>query len=176
MFGMQEDLKLLINFFKPQFLLPIKGLYKGFIAAKNASSMSGFSDSRVIIVDNGDIVEIYDNNYKVRSRAIATTEIYVDGSGVGDISNLILNERQQLLSEGVLIVAATINKSTNTIISHVDVQMRGLISIDGMEILDEIRNLSINHIMEILQKNETSELGNLRKSLKATLASFIKKQ
>ena len=59
-----EDIKMLLTIFKPSFFIPVKGLYMNFVKAKNIALETGMTPKQVVILDNGQMIELGPNNFR----------------------------------------------------------------------------------------------------------------
>ena len=50
--------------------------------------------------------------------------IYVDGLGVGDVGNIVLRDRQNLAQNGIIIIALSLERGSNRLLSGPDIVTR----------------------------------------------------
>ncbi len=139
-----EDLKTIISFLRPKYYVPIYGTYRELLNNAKLSLEMGLdlTYASIFILDNGNILEINEGKAKISPNSVITGHLYVDGSGVGDISSSTLTERQKFSDDGVLIMGVMINKGKTDIISTFDVQMRGLVYLkDNDNLVKELTRL-----------------------------------
>lgn len=175
-----EDIKLMTSILNPTYFIPVKGLYKDFVKSTQAAIDAGVIVENAIIVDNGQIVTFVDGKYKPTSHTIKTTDVYVDGIGVGDIGAVVLNERKQLATEGVLIVGVSVDKTTKQITSLIDTQMRGVIYIQESNPIFKMMQKVIVDIIDKhqrkLSENLPYEVNDCKTEIRSALQSFIKSE
>lgn len=137
----QEELKLLLNIIKPKFFLPVHGEYRQLsLHAKLAQSI-GVPKNNTFILEDGDILELDQNNAKVTGR-VTSSNVYVDGLSVGDIGTLVLRDRQMLSRDGMVVVIITVNSQTGKLVCRPDIVSRGFVDPQGYpEMLDKSRDL-----------------------------------
>lgn len=155
MHSSEEDLKTSLSIFKPRYYIPISGtLIKLFANAKIALNMNiGLNHNNVFVLDNGMIVEF--NNYlaSFSKEKIITGNVYVDGKGIGDVQSSVLEERQKLSDDGVIVLAATISKSKREIVLGPDIQSRGLVFVkENDSLMKEIERVFVLNIKQELAK------------------------
>lgn len=121
-----EDIKVMTSLMKPKYFVPIKGLFKDFLVAKKAAEHAGVKKNNAQLLDNGQIVSFNRDYISIANQLVKNGDVYVDGLGIGDIGNVVLNERKQLASDGVIIVGLSIDARNKELISSVDIQMRGV--------------------------------------------------
>lgn len=194
-----EDIKLMVNIIEPKYFLPIKGLYKDFVAAQAAAIDAGVLHNNALIHDNGEVItfengKLVDNfvkpanatrflrvsdkstTTKTTDNLIKTGDVYVDGIGVGDIGSIVISERKQLQRDGILITGVTINRKTKEIVSLIDAQMRGVVYLtNNEEMLKKLQNIIIN-VIEKYKTNTAFSLSEVKTKMKSDLQDYIKKE
>lgn len=122
-----EDLKFFINLVKPKYFIPIEG-HHSFLRmnAKNALA-SGIDEKNILIADNGQIMEFTRREGRVTNKRVTADYVFVDGLGVGDVSNIVLRDRQMMAADGMIVVIATIRAKTGELVQNPDLISRGFI-------------------------------------------------
>jgi ribonuclease J len=92
---------------------------------------------------------------------------------VGDVGLTVLRDRKRLAEDGVLIVIASVDFSSNSVISGPDITSKGFVYVkESEELLEELKKLSRKSLERCLAKNiRGSEAIKLR--LREDLASAI---
>jgi ribonuclease J len=166
---------------KPKAFVPIKGLYKDLLKAEQAAKESGVLDGHTALIDNGQILKINKDGECVISRdEIKTADAYIDGIGVGDIGSVVLNERRQLATDGVVIIGANIDNKTKELVSLVDMQMRGVIFIQDENPIFKALHVQIQNIFENGVKTFKTDprkfdINEIRKEIISKVRTMIKK-
>ncbi len=144
----QEELKLMMGIVKPRFFIPVHGEQKHLQKHALLAQSMGFSKDNIYVGTIGDHIEISEDGIKYID-TVPSGEIYVDGIGVGDVGNIVLNDRKHLSQDGLIIVVATINTSTGEIESGPDIVSRGFVYVrESEELMNSARELACGVIKE----------------------------
>ena len=136
----KEDLKLVMKLIQPKFVVPVHGYY--FMRAINAQNARevGIPSKNAILMDNGEVAELYPDKFIVTKEKIPAFYVMVDGLGVGDVEEVVLRDRRNLAKEGMLVLITTIDKKTGNLLKSPDIISRGFIYLrENQELLEEIR-------------------------------------
>ena len=120
----QEELKLMMGVIKPKFFFPVHGEQKHLKKHAKLAEAMGISKKNIFIGDIGKHVEITEKGIKTLDN-IPSGDVYVDGIGVGDVGNIVLNDRKHLSADGIIIIVATIDSQTGEVLSGPDIVSRG---------------------------------------------------
>ncbi|MEG4214524.1 ribonuclease J [Microcoleus sp. Pol14C6] len=132
--GCQEDQKLMINMTRPKFFLPVHGEHRMLIQHSKTAQSMGIPASNMVIIDNGDVVELTENSIRVAGQVPSGIEL-VDASRSGVVKANVLKERQQLAGDGVVTVAAALNWE-GKLVAKPEVHLKGVVtSADRAEVI-----------------------------------------
>ena len=95
-----EELRTLLGLVRPKALMPIHGEIRMLAAHARLGQQGGIPADAILICENGTVVEVEGG----RARIVGEIEAgvtFVDGLGVGDISDVALRDRQHLAEDGV---------------------------------------------------------------------------
>jgi ribonuclease J len=102
-----EELRTLISLIRPKAVMPIHGEYRMQAAHARLAQEAGVPASSIVMAENGDVVELSREGARIVDR-IEAGMTFVDGLGIGDISDVALRDRRHMSEDGVLIVVTTI--------------------------------------------------------------------
>ena len=144
----QEELKLMMGVIKPKFFFPVHGEQKHLKKHAKLAEAMGISKKNIFIGDIGKHVEITEKGIKTLDN-IPSGDVYVDGIGVGDVGNIVLNDRKHLSADGIIIIVATIDSQTGEVLSGPDIVSRGFVYVrESEELIASARDLSCRIIEE----------------------------
>lgn len=138
----QEDLQKVIEMTKPKFFMPIEGNHSFLCMHAKIAKKAGMTSDRIIVADNGQIVECK-NGVCVKTKEKAPTDyVFVDGLGVGDVGDVVLRDRQMLAQDGMFVVIVTFDRHTRKVRGNADLISRGFVYMrESKELQMEVRRL-----------------------------------
>jgi ribonuclease J len=171
--GPSEDLKTIMGIIKPKFLIPIHGMYfMRFANVENAKEM-GIPEENCFLVDNGQIVNIYENKIKVLQDSVPAYYVMVDGLGVGDVEEVVVRDRMLLAQEGMLVVIITLDRRTGKFLKNPDIISRGFIYLkENKEMVEEIRK-KIKGLIGRIPRFQSLESDYLKTLLRDQIGQFV---
>ncbi|MBR6552728.1 MAG: ribonuclease J, partial [Clostridia bacterium] len=142
----QEELKIMLSLVKPKYFIPVHGEQKHLRYHAKLAESVGIPHNNIIIADNGYEVSLSDVNIAV-SGTVTHGKVYVDGYGVGDVGTRVMKERQHLGTDGIIIIAATIDAASGELLTGPDIVSKGFVYVKEAELLmSEAVSLSMNVI------------------------------
>ena len=135
----QEELKLMIRLFKPEFFAPYHGEYRMLKTHTDVAKDCGIPKHNTFVLENGDVLSITKKGVR-KTGKVQADDIFVDGSRIGDVSNVIIKDRKLMSTNGILAIIANINSSTKELLSTPSVTTRGYILVnENEELIHEIQ-------------------------------------
>jgi ribonuclease J len=135
----QEEQKLLINIVKPKHFLPIHGELRMLKRHGQLAVEVGIPEENVIVVENGQIVELSGGKIKLGER-IPGGYVFVDGQSIGDIDYDIMRERGKLARNGLFLIDISVDKLNGRLLHDPEIITRGFVSPeDAEEMIPEVR-------------------------------------
>jgi ribonuclease J len=128
-----EELRTLISLVRPKAVMPIHGEFRMQAAHARLAQEAGVPADSIVMAENGDVVELSREGARIVDR-IEAGMTFVDGLGIGDISDVALRDRRHMSEDGVLIVVTTI---ANGGASQPELISRGFA--EDEELLEEMR-------------------------------------
>lgn len=143
----QEDLKLMMRLLKPEFFMPIEANHYMLRAHAELAEQVGIDRNKIFVADNGQVVEFKKVGSQVvgalTKEKVNTDYVMVDGLGVGDVSDVVLKDRQMMAEDGMIVVIATIDTKTNDIIGNPDLISRGFVYMkENKDLIEKTRMIA----------------------------------
>ena len=138
----QEELKLLLGLLKPKYFIPVHGELKHLTKHGMLADSIGIDRDNIIIADNGSQIIVSENEFRFDEN-IPAGQIFVDGSGVGDVGNIVIRDRKRLSEDGLVIVAATIDLTDRYIVAGPEILSRGFVYVrEAEDLMGEAREVA----------------------------------
>ena len=173
--GGQEEQKLMLRLMKPKFFMPVHGEYRMLKIHTELAERCDVPTEYCFILENGDVLALTKDSARYAGHFNAE-DVYVDGSGIGDIGNIVLRDRRVLSEEGLVVVVATIDMQKREILAGPDLLSRGFIYMrESGELIKQGRKRVYRTIRQTL-KNEKVTEAMLRENIIAELQTFLFEQ
>ena len=170
-----RDLQILIDTMKPKFLIPAIGEYRLLELHKNLAVEVGMDPKDIYLTKNGDVLKLEKDRFYL-SDPVPGEDTMIDGSGVGDVGNIVLRDREVLSDDGVFIAAVTIDRKKKKIVSEPLVSTRGFVYIKTNH---ELMNGAVDAIKEAIANNfehKRFDWTELKQDVRNSVEKFLYKQ
>ena len=167
-----EDLKLVIDIIKPKFVIPVHAYYFMRKHVKHLAKEVGYNPDQVVILENGQVAHLTKDGFDITKENVPTSYVMVDGSGIGDVEEVVLRDRLALAEEGMIVIIVTIDKMTGRMLKNPDIISRGFIYLkENKELLDEMRR-KLRIIIEKMPNQETDP-DYLKMMMREQVGQFV---
>ncbi|MEK6531751.1 MAG: ribonuclease J [Deltaproteobacteria bacterium] len=171
----QEELKIMINLVKPKYFMPVHGEFRHLVMHSELAQKTGIPEQNIMVAEDGDVVELGREGWTKRQR-IDTGRIFVDGKGVGDVSEVVLKDRRHLSQDGMVLVVMAINSSTGELIYGPDIITRGLVlEAESPGLMEGARAVVLGTLAN-LNKEARTEEPEVKEEIRRALRKFFNKR
>jgi ribonuclease J len=164
-----EELRTLLSLVRPRAVMPMHGEYRMLAAHAQLARDAGVPDERIVIAENGSVVELSDGTVGIVDRVTAGVT-FVDGLGVGDVEDVALRDRRRLSEDGVLIVVATVSLDDGGSVSPPELIARGVG--EDPDLVDELREEAARIAAELSQ-NGLAEIKLVQEHLHDAIGQAV---
>lgn len=166
----QEEIKLIYSLVQPKYSVPVHGEYKHLMAQAAIAQDLGFSKDRIRILSSGDVLELDADSAEITGK-VSVGDILVDGSGVGDVGNVVLRDRQRLAADGIIIVCMSIT-SEGQLIAGPDIVSRGFVYIkESEDLLSQASEVALITVEKCIDGG--ADWNTIKTSVKDSIGDFV---
>ncbi len=167
-----EELKWMLRIIKPKYFMPMHGEFRMLKQHANIAKLCDIPEENTFICSNGDVILLKDGVVK-RGGTIQAGDVYVDGSRIGDIGNLIIKDRKLMSQDGILITILNINTLTRRLLIKPNVTARGFVLVnENQELMNKIEH-KIGEIVNNFLKTSLYNYTDLKNQIILELFPFI---
>ena len=168
--GSREEHKLMLNLIRPRFFVPIHGEYRHLVHHARMAEDVGIPKENIFIAESGTVLEFGSDWGRINGQ-VTEGHVMVDGSGIGDIGNVVLRDRHLLSRDGFVVVVVAVDADTGEVLEGPDIITRGFIYIrESGDLIDEAELC----VLDALENSESAATPSNK--IKRSLAGFLYEQ
>ena len=168
----QNDEQLMLNFMKPKFFIPIQGEYRLLDRHAELAEEVGVPKENIFLVNKGDVLTYKNGKFHVGEH-IDVSNTMIDGTGVGDIGNIVLRDRRVLSEDGIFVVVATIDRKKKKIVARPQITSRGFVFVKtNRQLMQQSADLVEKIVQENLDQKEF-DWSHLKQDVRDKLNRFL---
>ncbi len=170
----QEELKLMINLTRPEYLVPVHGSYA--MRRQHANIGESLGVENTLVIEDGDVLEFTEDGAQVVDR-VHVGRIFVDGrnSGSGDIEDVQLRDRRKLAHSGLLVAHAVLDLNDGNLAAPPELMQRGLLNADAEELLAEASQYAAKAVSN-LPRDVRANAHEVSEAIRVALKRFFSRR
>lgn len=170
----RQDIVDMIDQVKPDYYIPVYANHYFLKEARNLAIKNGYREDRIIVPDNGTLIEVSRAKGVVVHKEKAPSDyVFVDGLGISDSQHIVLRDRQVLAEDGMLVVIATVEAKTGRLIQNPDIISRGFVFLkDNKELIESIRQKVKKMIVES-NPSSWADTNQIRNDIREKIGQFV---
>ncbi|WP_027339780.1 ribonuclease J [Halonatronum saccharophilum] len=168
----QEELKMMLNMTKPKYFIPVHGEYRHLHHHSLLAQEVGIAEDNIFIAKNGSRLNVSEDKGYFSS-SVPTGKVLIDGSGVGDVGNIVLRDRRILSEHGMIVVITTIEHKTGKILAGPDILSRGFVYMKESQELIEKAKRMLTKVLKECEENNITDWSSLKSKIKNPLRDYI---
>ena len=158
--GSREDMRIMLETVNPRFLIPVHGETRHQHLHSQLAQKSGVAADNVFILENGS-TWTSDGEKAWLGDMVPANDVYVDGSLVGQIGDLVVRDRERLSQDGFVLVYVPINKNRQ-LAGEVQLISRGFMQMDASH---DLMEKAKQNLKRALKKNGARQDDTIRETL-----------
>ena len=160
---------------KPTYYMPVHGEYKHLAANAELARSMGVPADHIFISDIGRVLELSADGAKF-AETVPSGKVLVDGSGVGDVGNIVLRDRKHLSQDGLIVVVATVDMHARYVLSGPDIVSRGFVYVrESEDLMEQMRTVAAQAMDKSLSGRD-ADFYAIKNRVKDDLSKFIYQQ
>ena len=168
----QEELKIIHALTKPRFFVPLHGEQRMLQIHSQVAQQMGMDRNHIAIAENGSVIEITGKTMKLGG-TVPAGEVYVDGSGVGDVGAVVMRDRKRLAEDGMVVVVMPISSHDGALLSQPEIITRGFIYVkESGDLMKELQNVAMDAAEGVTRKRSRDD-GELKGAVKSAVSSYL---
>ena len=130
--------------------------------------------NNIVVADNGSVIEMTTKHIKCET-SVPAGEVFVDGSGVGDVGSVVLRDRKHLAEDGMIVVCVNLSSEDGSIITGPDIITRGFIYVkESEDLMDELKEVAMEAI-DRCQRKRVRDWSAIKSAIKNDLSGYLYK-
>lgn len=168
----QEELKIIHALTKPRFFAPLHGEQRMLQIHSQLAQEMGMDRNHIAIADNGGVIEITAKTVKVNG-TVPAGEVYVDGSGVGDVGAVVMRDRKRLAEDGMVVVVMPVSSQDGALLSEPEIITRGFIYVkESGDMMKELASVAYEAATVAARKRSRDD-GELKGAVKSAVSGYL---
>ena len=168
----QEELKIIHALTKPRFFVPLHGEQRMLQIHSQLAQEMGMARNHIAIADVGSVIEITPKTLKLNG-TVPAGEVYVDGSGVGDVGAVVMRDRKRLAEDGMVVVVMPVSSHDGNLLSEPEIITRGFIYVkESGDLLKELQSVALEVAMSVPRKRNRDD-SELKMTVKSAVSSYL---
>lgn len=173
----QEDIKIIVETARPKYLVPIHGEYRMLFRHKEfvKNHIAGYSDENVILIENGDLLEIDEFG----ARVVENHELhktFIDEESLGEIEYDVIRERKKLAYGGAVSLVVTVNKTTHQLVGEPQISFNGVAGLDLSNGFTTEARRAISIAVSEMKREQIADKTVFKENLRIHLKRFVQKE
>lgn len=170
----QEELKMMLALTKPQYFIPVHGEYRMLCKHAEIAKMMGVEPKNVVVSENGKVIELTKRSIK-STASVPAGDVYIDGTGVGDVGSAVLRDRRHLAEDGVVMAIVTLSADDGKPIAQPEIITRGFVYVKEAEnLIDELKRV-VNESLDSCERQRISEWSAIKGRIKSNISGYLYK-
>ncbi|MGB3914869.1 MAG: ribonuclease J [Dethiobacteria bacterium] len=171
----EEEIKLMLNFLQPRYLVPVHGEYRHMVACSRIAQRLGLAAEDIFLIEPGTVLEFTEGRGTVAG-TVAAGKVMVDGLGIGDVGNVVLRDRRILAEEGIVIIVMAMEPQQGRLLSGPEIITRGFVYVrESEDLLEEARS-AIARRMTALSPQQMKDWNIVKSSVRDEASTFFYEQ
>ena len=170
----REDLKMMIALTKPKYFIPLHGETRMLYQHAKLAKEMGIEPKNVLVSGIGHVIELTDKSIKENGE-VPSGEVFVDGSGVGDVGSVVLRDRKHLADEGMIVVIMNVSEQDGSLVAPPEIITRGFVYLkESDDLMEEMKRVVYESLMSC-ENQRITDWSSIKGKVKGNLSGYLYK-
>jgi ribonuclease J len=137
----QEEQKMMLSLTRPRYFIPASGEYRHLVLHAELAKDLGIPEQNIFVIRNGQVIEFDEQGARL-GEPVAAGHVLIDGTGVGDVGEVVLRDRRLLSRDGFVVVVVARDQNSGELMDGPEIISRGFVFMRDAEVLmDEAKSI-----------------------------------
>lgn len=174
--GYQEELKMMINLTRPEFVCPYHGEPRHYVAYGHMVEEMGYPKEQSLHFEIGQALEMDEDGVRRSEDLYPHGSVLVDGISSGGVSDAVLRDRRHLAQDGTVIVTLSVERGTGEILAGPDLLSRGFLHPEDSNVIFEETAEKVAQAVEEVSDDQGTDQDSLRLAVHETVSRYLRKK
>ena len=169
-----DDIQEVLRQIKPDIFVPVYANHYMLKEAGKLAQRVGIHKDKIFVLDNGNQLEIQNQEAKILPSKVDTSYVMVDGLGVGDVGEVVLRDRQLLAKDGMFTIVVIIDSKTKKIVGTPQITSRGFIFVkENFDLVNATKRIVEKVVKEKTAEDAAINWDYVKNNIRESVGSFL---
>ena len=131
-------------------------------------------EDNIVVAENGSVIELTTKHIKCET-SVPSGEVFVDGSGVGEVGAVVLNDRKLLAEDGMVVIVLPMSSHDHQLLCPPEIVTRGFVYVkESEELLDTLSRIATETVDGMSAKKRRDD-GDVCRAVRSAVSSYLYK-
>ena len=167
----RQELRLMLRLAKPSYFMPAHGEYRMLKLHAELAQEIGIPKENTFICANGDMLQLRNHEVKNLGIHVPADDIYIDGTDLDGLSSSVINDREQLKDNGIVIVTLTVDAKHNKIVVPAAVHTKGFNTREDAHVVRHAQMHAQEAVEQVMIRR--ASFAEIKGAIKEALSHYI---
>lgn len=169
-----DGIKQMLDEIKPDYFIPVYGNHYMLKEGAKIAEGMGWKKDKIFVPDNGSVISFTKQGAEMLKEKVSTNYVFVDGTGVGDVGDIVLRDRQALAQDGMFVVVVAIDSKTGKVKGSPDIISRGFIYLrESKDLLAQTRRKVVDIVAKSAGKGGPVQWSYVKDEIRNKVGDFL---
>jgi len=171
-----DEQRRMLELCRPEIFIPVHGEYRHLARHAALAHKLGWDKDRILVTEDGGPIDLTRSNGKLEARRVEPVQaghVFVDGTGIGDVGEVVLRDRRVLAETG-MVICVVIFSEDGEVVGGPDIVTRGVVHVDTSQ---ELLGRAVEEVRTALEAlGPIAETGERADVVRQSLRRFFKRE